>query len=108
MIKQIKEQQSEGIIYLMSDNAKYYRSRMVKEFLDENQRVEMIFLPSYSPNLNLIERLWKFLKKKVVYNEYYEEFAVFKEKIMETLKNIEKYQCELESSMTEKFQLFPP
>ena len=108
LIKQIKEQQCEGIIYLVADNATYYRSRIVKEFLNENQRVKMLFLPPYSPNLNLIERLWKFLKKKVIYNEYYEKFAVFKEKIMETLKNTERYQHELESSMTEKFQLFPP
>ncbi|MHB8261061.1 MAG: IS630 family transposase, partial [Bacteroidia bacterium] len=59
------------------------------------------------PNLNLIERLWKWVKKKVAYNKYYEKFSVFREKIMEVLRNIEQFRRELENLMTEKFQLFP-
>jgi len=107
LIQQIMVLQTTGMIYLIADNAKYYRAKMVREFLEKNTRVEIIFLPPYSPNLNLIERLWRFVKKKVTYNAYYEKFSVFKEKIMVTLNNMNIYQKELESLMTEKFQLFP-
>jgi len=107
LIQQIMVLQASGMIYLIADNAKYYRAKIVREFLEQNPRVKILFLPPYSPNLNLIERLWKFVKKKVTYNEYYEKFSVFKEKIMGTLNNMDIYQKELESLMTEKFHLFP-
>lgn len=107
LMEQIKEQQSEGNIFLIADNARYYRSKKVKEYLQQHERIKIIFLPPYSPNLNLIERLWKWVKKKVAYNKYYEKFSVFREKIMEVLKNIEQYKHELENLMTENFQLFP-
>ena len=55
-------------IFVVADNARYYRNRKVKAFL-ETSKVQIIFLPPYSPNLNLIERLWRFLKKIVLYNK---------------------------------------
>lgn len=107
LIQQIMVSQPTGKIYLIADNAKYYRSKVVLEFLERTPRVKILFLPPYSPNLNLIERLWKFIKKKVTYNKYYEKFSVFREKIMEFLNNIQSYQEELKNLMTENFQLFP-
>ncbi|MDR2642960.1 MAG: transposase [Planctomycetaceae bacterium] len=66
-----------------------------------------MFLPSYSPNFNLIERFWKFLKKKVLYNHYYENFDDFKNAIDACLKNCrKKYKNELKSLMTFNFQSF--
>jgi hypothetical protein len=50
-------------IYVTWDNARYYRSKAVQEYL-KSSRIELIFLPPYAPNLNLIERLWKFFKNK--------------------------------------------
>lgn len=64
-------------IYAIADNARYYRAKLVNEYL-ETSKIEIIFLPPYSPNLNLIERLWKYFKKNVLYNEYYEKFEEFK------------------------------
>ena len=64
-------------IYVICDNARYYRSKAVKEYLKDS-RIKPVFLPPYAPNLNLIERLWKFFKKKVLYNRYYETFEEFK------------------------------
>jgi hypothetical protein len=58
-------------IYLYVDNARYYRSKLVREYL-EKSRIKMIFLPSYSPNLNPIERLWKFLKKEVIKSDLHD------------------------------------
>jgi len=73
LIQQIMLQQISGTIYLIADNARYYRSKKVREFLEQNQRVKIIFLPPYSPNLNLIERLWLFFKNKRLWNQYYEK-----------------------------------
>jgi hypothetical protein len=69
--------------------------------------IELIFLPSYSPNLNLIERYWKFLKKKCLYNLFYDDFECFRNAIDDCLANSsEKYRDELKSLMTLKFQSF--
>ena len=64
------------VIHIIADNARYYRSKLVQEFL-ETSRIVIHFLPPYSPNLNLIERLWKYFRKKVLYNHYYETFSEF-------------------------------
>ena len=60
-------------ITIICDNARYYRSKMVRAYL-ENSSIELIFLPPYAPNLNLIERYWKYFKKIVLYISYYEPF----------------------------------
>ena len=64
-------------IYVYCDNARYYRSRLVQAYLARS-KIKLIFLPPYCPNLNLIERLWKYFRKQVLYNRYYEHFAEFK------------------------------
>lgn len=92
------------IIYVICDNARYYRSKLVGQFL-ETSKIQLIFLPSYSPNLNLIERLWKFMKKKVLYNKYYEKFDTFKEITLGFFDNIQQYKPELDSLLTNNFQL---
>lgn len=91
-------------IYVVCDNAKYYRSKLVKEFLT-NSKIQLKFLPAYSPNLNLIERLWKFMKKKTLYNQYYEKFDKFKEAILGFFQHIEQYKDELDSLLTNNFHL---
>jgi transposase len=105
LLEQMLKEQPFGILYIILDNARYYRSQIVKEYLEKNQRVQFVFLPPYSPNLNIIERLWKLFKKKTTYNKYYEKFAVFKEKCMGFFENIDKYKIELDSLMTDNFQL---
>lgn len=102
--KMLKEQPL-GILYLILDNARYYRSQIVSEFQRNNPRIQLLFLPAYSPNLNIIERLWKFFKKKTTYNSYYEKFTVFKKQCLNFFENIEEYKVELRSLMTDNFQL---
>ncbi len=68
-------------IYIVRDNARYYNCTLVKKYL-ENSRIIEIPLPPYSPNLNAIERLWKFFKKQVTSNKYYEKFDDFKKAIL--------------------------
>ena len=105
LLKEIMRKQPLGFIYIILDNAKYYRSHVVSDFLGLHPRIQFVFLPAYSPNLNIIERLWKFFKKNVTYNAYYEEFAVFRKYCLDFFKNIKKFRPELQTLMTDNFQL---
>jgi transposase len=86
------------------DNVRYQHAKSVKE-LSEKLNIEILYLPPYSPNLNLIERFWKFMKKKVLKNKYYPKFEEFVTAVRDFLRNVDKYKAELKSLMTEKFQL---
>jgi len=68
-------------IHVFCDNAPYYKNKAVTEYL-KSSKVELHFLPPYSPNLNPIERLWKWMKERIVYNTYYEHFEDFKSAIL--------------------------
>lgn len=106
LFKQIEElHPSLSKIFIFSDNAKYYYSQAIKTYLKDS-RIELIPLPAYSPNLNLIERLWRLLKKEVLYSKYYEKFSGFKNAIFNFFENINEKKEELDTLMTEKFQLF--
>ncbi len=88
------------------DNARYQKCAVVKE-LAAQLHIELIFLPPYSPNLNLIERLWKFVKKQCLYSKYYSEFTKFKNAIMDCLQKTHlQYKQELASLLTPNFQTF--
>ena len=90
-------------IILILDNARYNHAKIVRQHI-ENTNVELLFLPSYSPNLNLIERLWRFLKGKVM-TAYHESFEKFVDEIDKVLDNLDEYADELTSLMTEKFEI---
>ena len=105
LLEQIMREQPLGLIYIILDNARYYRSGIVREFVEQNSRIRLMFLPPYSPNLNIIERLWKFFKKNVTYNTHYEKYAVFRNSCLQFFKNIDKYRVELETLMTDNFEL---
>jgi transposase len=83
----ILDKQKEGKIYIILDNARYYHSEVVKNLLKEHPRIVLKFLPPYSPNLNIIERFWKILKQKVVYNKFYLKFDDYRIKVLEFLEN---------------------
>jgi transposase len=91
---------------LVLDNARYQRCAVVQG-LAKQLRIELLFLPAYSPNLNLIERLWRFVKKEVLTCRYYEDFARFKAAIVECLDGVEgKHKASIESLLTLNFQTF--
>ena len=77
-------------IVVICDNARYYRAKAVNAFL-ETSRVQVEFLPAYSPNLNLIERFWKYFKSQLLYNRYYETFDQFKKTCQDFLKNLDPH-----------------
>lgn len=91
-------------IYIILDNAKYHYSKEVKAFLKDS-KIKLIFLPPYSPNLNLIERLWKFFKKKVLYNQYYKDIKAFRRACIHFFKNIAQHSDEIEKFMNADFEL---
>lgn len=64
-------------VHIFCDNAGYYKNKTVTEYL-QTSKIRLHFLPPYSPNLNPIERLWKWMKERVIYNTYYREFEDFK------------------------------
>ena len=90
----IKMNPDKSKITIILDNAKYYKNNKVNEFIKDSN-IELIFLPPYSPNLNLIERLLKFMRIKIINNKFYEKFSVFKKIIMEFFENIALYKREL-------------
>jgi transposase len=86
------------------DNAKYYSKPVVKEWLSRHRQFRLVFLPAYSPNLNLIERLWKFLRKKAL-NRWHKTFEAMQDSVAEVLDHLEHYRSELDSLMSEKFPI---
>lgn len=95
-----------GPITLVLDNARYQRNAVVMACA-EQLGITLLFLPSYSPNLNLIERLWKFLKRRSLYGRYHPAFTNFRAAIEETLDQLTTtYATDLASLMTLNFQRF--
>ncbi len=91
---------------LVLDNARYQRCAVVEE-LARSLRIELLFLPPDSPNLNLIERLCKFVKKDCLSCRYHEDFARFKAAIIGCLDGVEgKHKASITSMMTLRFQTF--
>ena len=93
-------------ITLVLDNARYQKCALVFATAASLQ-IELCFLPAYSPNLNLIERLWKFVKKQSLYSKYYADFAAFKTAITDCLSQTHTTHKEaLDSLLTLRFQTF--
>jgi transposase len=92
------------ILYL--DNAKYYHAEVVQEYVARHPEFHLEFLPAYSPNLNLIERLWKFLRKKA-FTRWHKTFEDLVAAVSAVLDHLEDYRAELTTLMVEKFQRHP-
>ena len=93
-------------ITLVMDNARYQHCALV---ISKAARlgIELLFLPAYSPNLNLIERLWKLVKKRCLANRYYENFKKFRAAIDDCLRDLNgAAKAELDSLLTLRFQFF--
>ena len=84
----------------------YLENILLREYLPYS-KIEMLYLPSYSPNLNLIERLWKLMKKKILYNRYHESYQSFCNSLLNFLrKKSNKWKRELSIVLAENFHLF--
>lgn len=93
-------------IHLILDNAGYYKGRKIREYL-QSSKIKLLYLPPYAPNLNLIERVWKFFKKKVLANRYYHSFLEFRLACLAFFKkqSWRAFQNELDSLLVDRFQI---
>jgi transposase len=107
LLQAILDQHSLAIeIRVVADGAPCNHGPDVQAFLAENPRLILIKLPPYSPNLNLVERLWLLFKKNVVYNIFHPTFADFKAAIDAFFKALPGMRDVLTSLLTPKFHLF--
>lgn len=106
LLDQLRWQYSTGPLTLFLDNARYQHCNLVKEYAEALQ-IELVFLPAYSPNLNLIERFWKFVKKQCLYSKHYDNYEGFQSAILDCITNAHrKHQGELKTLLTLNFQSF--
>ena len=96
-------------VHIFCDNARYYKNKEVKNYLRKS-KIKLHFLPVYSPNLNPIERLWKWMKERVIHNRYYQNFGDFRNAIFGFLKLVSEldsesnFGCELRSRVRDRFR----
>jgi len=102
-LEEIKKQYSSATtICIILDNARYQRAYSV-QIRAKELGISLIYLPPYCPNLNLIERLWRFFKKKVMKNKFYETFGEFEHSVGEFFVNFDDYLVQLKSLLSFKF-----
>ena len=93
-------------ITVVLDNARYQRCELVQG-LAQSLGIHLLFLPSYSPNLNLIERIWRFVRKRSLNSTYYASFGAFQEAIDQCLDGLPtKYKGDMATLLVHKFQTF--
>jgi transposase len=93
-------------ITLVLDNARYQRCALVQS-LARSLRIDLLFLPSYSPNLNLIERLWKFVKKECLACRVLSDYETFTGAIDGCLNSLgTKYKEQMATLLTLNFQTY--
>lgn len=105
-LKELNAYYAGSPLKIVLDNARYQHCRWVIETAKQ-LNITLLFLPSYSPNLNIIERLWKFTRKKVLYAKYYKSPAEFHQVITGFFRTVnQKYTADLSKLLTLKFQFF--
>ena len=93
-------------ITVVLDNARYQKCKVVFA-LTQALNIELLYLPSYSPHLNLIERLWKFVRNQCLYSRYYANFDDFKNAIETCIEQANTtHKASLETLLTLNFQSF--
>jgi transposase len=107
LLHKIRKKYQDKVVTILLDNAKYQKCKLVQE-LAHSLNIELLFLPSYSPNLNIIERLWKWTKKACLNCKYYETFTEIKEAINKSLQKTVNHENKeaTDTLLTLNFQLY--
>jgi transposase len=92
-------------IILNLDNAPYFHALLVQQWLEAHPQVILNPLPAYAPNLNLIERLWRFVKERLVHNRYYARYKTFRAFTFRLLNRIPTFSTQLKSLINDNFEL---
>jgi transposase len=95
-------------IIMFSDNATYLYSKTVYDWLEAHPRMWLLPLPPYAPNLNLIERLWRFVKEHGVKNTYYAQYTTFRAQVFRLLNQLDASLEALKTLLVERFQIIEP
>jgi len=94
------------MITIVLDNARYQKCALVLQHA-ASLGIELLYLPSYSPHLNLIERFWRYIRKECLYAKYYPKFDGFKQALTDCIQNAHtKHRNELETLLAWNFQSF--
>ena len=102
-LENVLKQYPTGKIVMILDNARIHHAKLIQPFLDEHKnRLKLVFLPPYSPELNLIEGLWKWLKKSVIHNVFYKSVAKIKKAVQGFIEYINKKPLEVIRMLCEK------
>jgi transposase len=102
LLRTLHPETEKFILYV--DGAKYFRSAVVKAWLKRHPEFHLSRIPAYSPNVNLIERMWKFLRAKAL-SRWHKTFEDMQAAVSEVLDHLENYRGELQTLMTEKFHI---
>ena len=90
-LRVVAEAYPEGNIVMVLDNARAHHAKLLEPFLKEQHgRLELVFLPPYSPELNIVEGLWKWLKSDVVNNVFYHTVAEIRNNVQSFMEQIMK------------------
>ena len=105
LLKKVAEEYAGTQIYIILDNARYQKCLIVTELANQ-LGIHLVYIPPYSPNLNLIERLWKHVKSRLR-TKYYDDFNVFQERINSIISDTDKRDLAIINRLIgEKVQLF--
>lgn len=77
-------------IIMIVDNVRYHHAKLLKKFLQTQPKLEIIYLPAYSPDLNPIERVWWFMRKSITHNRYIESLKERKIKFWKMFSQFQK------------------
>lgn len=106
LLKKIAASYAGQAITIVLDNARYQKCALVSQCA-ATLNIELLYLPAYSPHLNLIERFWRYVRKECLYSKYYPKFDGFKQAIDDCIQNVHlKHRDDLESLLTWNFQSF--
>jgi transposase len=90
-LKNLLSKNMNGKTVVVLDNARIHHAKLLQPFLEDNEdSLELLFLPPYSPNLNLIEGLWKWMKERVIYNVFYKSVSEIRKNVNAFLSEINK------------------
>ncbi len=102
-LKKVLKQYPTGKIVMILDNARIHHAKLIQPFLNEHKnRLRLIFLPPYSPELNLIEGLWKWLKQSVIHNVFYKNINEIRKAVQGFIRHINERPSEVIQRLCEK------
>jgi transposase len=105
LLRKLAMKHADEVVTVFLDNARYQKCNIVQN-LARDLKINLIYLPAYSPNLNLIERLWRHVKHQVLYSRYYDSFPKFKSAIMDCINSTQSHDGKsLGSLFSLKFQI---